>query len=71
VTLARMTQDGVEVAEYLRAHLHKDKIVLIGHSWGSFLGIQIVKQRPDLFYAFVGTGQVVGKQTFEWQFELT
>ena len=66
-----MTQDGVEVAEYLRAHLHKDKIVLIGHSWGSFLGIQIVKQRPDLFYAFVGTGQVVGKQTFERQFELT
>jgi pimeloyl-ACP methyl ester carboxylesterase len=71
MTLARMTQDGVEVAEYLRAHLHKDKIVLIGHSWGSFLGIQIVKQRPDLFYAFVGTGQVVGKQTFERQFELT
>jgi pimeloyl-ACP methyl ester carboxylesterase len=71
MTLARMPHDGVEVAEYLRAHLHKDKIVLIGHSWGSFLGIQIVKQRPDLFYAFVGTGQVVGKQTFERQFELT
>jgi pimeloyl-ACP methyl ester carboxylesterase len=71
MTLAQMTQDGVEVAEYLRAHLHKDRIVLIGHSWGSFLGIHIVKQRPDLFLAFVGTGQVVGKQTFEKQFELT
>jgi pimeloyl-ACP methyl ester carboxylesterase len=71
MTLAQMTQDGVEVAEYVRAHLHKDRIVLIGHSWGSFLGIHIVKQRPDLFYAFVGTGQVVGKQTFEKQFEVT
>ncbi|MCP3469127.1 alpha/beta hydrolase [Bradyrhizobium sp. CCGUVB1N3] len=71
MTLAQMTEDGVEVAEYLRAHLHKDRIVLIGHSWGSFLGIHIVKQRPDLFYAYVGTGQVVGKQTFEKQFELT
>lgn len=69
MTLAQMTEDGVEVAEYLRAHLHKDRIVLIGHSWGSFLGIHIVKQRPDLFYAYVGTGQVVGKQTFEKQFE--
>ena len=71
MTLAQMTQDGVEVAEYLRAHLHKDRIVLIGHSWGSFLGIHIVKQRPDLFYAFVGTGQLIGKQSFEKQFELT
>lgn len=71
MTLAQMTQDGVELAEYLRAHLHQDKIVLVGHSWGSFLGIHVVKQRPDLFYAFVGTGQVVGKQTFERQFELT
>jgi pimeloyl-ACP methyl ester carboxylesterase len=70
MTLAQMTQDGIEVAEYLRTHLGKDRIVLVGHSWGSFLGIHIVKQRPDLFYAFVGTGQLIGKQSFEKQFEL-
>jgi pimeloyl-ACP methyl ester carboxylesterase len=70
MTLAQMTEDGVEVAEFLRAHLHKDRIVLVGHSWGSFLGIHIVKQRPDLFHAFVGTGQVVGRQTVEKQFDL-
>lgn len=71
MTLGRMTQDGVELAEYLRTHLHKDKIVLVGHSWGSFLGIHMAKQRPDLFCAFVGTGQVVGRTTFEKAFELT
>jgi pimeloyl-ACP methyl ester carboxylesterase len=71
MTLERMTQDGVELAEYLRTHLHKDKIVLVGHSWGSFLGIHIVKQRPDLFYAYVGTGQVIGRATFEKAFEIT
>jgi pimeloyl-ACP methyl ester carboxylesterase len=70
MTLAQMTQDGVELAEFLRAHLHKDRVILIGHSWGSFLGIHIVKQRPDLFHAYVGTGQVVGRQTFERQFDL-
>jgi pimeloyl-ACP methyl ester carboxylesterase len=70
MTLERMTQDGIELAEYLRTHLHKDKIVLVGHSWGSFLGIYIVKQRPDLFYAYVGTGQVIGRATFEKQFEI-
>jgi pimeloyl-ACP methyl ester carboxylesterase len=71
MTLAQMTQDGIELAEYLRTHLHKDRIVLVGHSWGSFLGIHIVKQRPDLFYAFVGSGQLIGKPSFEKQFELT
>jgi pimeloyl-ACP methyl ester carboxylesterase len=53
----RMAQDGIEVAEYLRNHLHKEKIILLGHSWGSILGVHIVKQRPELFYAYVGTGQ--------------
>jgi pimeloyl-ACP methyl ester carboxylesterase len=71
MTLERMTQDGIELAEYLRIHLHKDKIVLVGHSWGSFLGIHIVKQRPELFYAYVGTGQVIGRATFEKAFEIT
>jgi pimeloyl-ACP methyl ester carboxylesterase len=71
MTLERMTQDGIELAEYLRTHLHKDKIVLVGHSWGSYLGIHIVKQRPDLFHAYVGTGQVIGRATFEKAFEIT
>ena len=70
MTVAQMTQDGIELAEFLRTHLHKDRIILVGHSWGSFLGIHVVKQRPDLFYAFVGTGQLVGKKSFEKQFEL-
>jgi pimeloyl-ACP methyl ester carboxylesterase len=71
MTLERMTHDGIELAEYLRTHLHKDKIVLVGHSWGSYLGIHIVKQRPDLFHAYVGTGQVIGRATFEKAFEIT
>jgi len=71
MTLERMAQDGVELAEYLRRRLHKDRIVLVGHSWGSFLGIHIARQRPDLFYAYVGTGQVVGRTTFEKAFALT
>ena len=35
ISLARMTQDGVELAELLRTQLRKDKIILVGHSWGS------------------------------------
>ena len=58
ITLDRMTQDGIELAEYLRKHVGKKKIILVAHSFGSVLGLRMVHLRPDLFYAYVGTGQV-------------
>lgn len=58
MSVDRMTQDGIEVSEFVRNHLYKDKIILLGFSWGSLLGIHMAKQRPDLFYAYVGTGQI-------------
>jgi proline iminopeptidase len=59
MTLHRMIQDGIEVAEYARRRLSKDKVIILGHSWGAYLGVNMIKKRPDLFYAYVGTGQVV------------
>ena len=59
LTIDKVTSDGTEVADYLRQHLHKPKLVLLGHSWGSVIGVKMTKARPDLFYAYVGTGQVV------------
>jgi pimeloyl-ACP methyl ester carboxylesterase len=58
LTIDRMAQDGIELAEVLRKLLGKDRIVLVGHSWGSILGAFMAKARHDLFWAFVGTGQV-------------
>jgi len=58
ITIERMVLDGVELSGMLAKKLGKDKIVLVGHSWGSILGVFMAKARPDLFYAFVGTGQV-------------
>ncbi len=59
MTIAQMTKDGIAVAEYLRARLHKNRIVLLGHSWGSLLGVHMVQTWPDLFSVYVGTGQIV------------
>ncbi len=58
ITVDRMVQDGVELSEYLRKHLAKDKIFIVCHSFGTLLGIGMARARPDLFYAYVGTGQV-------------
>lgn len=61
ITPDRMVQDGIELSELLKKRLHKEKIIVVGHSWGSVLGFFMVKVRPDLFYAFVGTGQVAAE----------
>jgi pimeloyl-ACP methyl ester carboxylesterase len=60
-----IARDGVELAEWLRGRLGKDKVILLGWSWGSILGVHMVKARPDLFAAYVGTGQVVAMQEGE------
>ena len=31
-------------------------MILVGQSWGAVLGVNVIKRRPALFYAFVGTG---------------
>jgi pimeloyl-ACP methyl ester carboxylesterase len=59
MALDRLCRDAREVAEYARKRLSKKKVILVGQSWGAELGLHVVKRWPDLFYAFVGTGQPV------------
>ncbi|HLJ52944.1 MAG TPA: alpha/beta hydrolase [Rhizomicrobium sp.] len=59
MSLPRVAQDGIELAQFLCRHLGKRKIIVLGHSWGTMVGLEMVVQRPDLFSAYVGTGQVV------------
>jgi len=65
MTVERMAADGIEVALYLTQMLHKPKVVLVGASWGSILGVHMAHARPDLFHAYVGISQGVS-----WQREL-
>lgn len=60
LTLEQLTRDGIEVAEYGRRRLGKDRIILLASSFGSTFGLAIAKQRPDLFHAYVGTDQNTG-----------
>ena len=59
LTIAQMTADGIEVAEYLIKYLDKKKVILFGTSWGSALATKMALKRPDLFYAYVGHSQMV------------
>jgi len=62
LSLERIVGDTIELAEKLG---QGRKIFLIGHSWGSLVGVKAVQRRPDLFYAYVGTGQLVHRDRQE------
>jgi len=59
LTVEQMTADGIEVSEYLIEKLGKKKIIIVGSSWGSVLGVTMAIKRPDIFYAYVGHSQLV------------
>ena len=59
LTLDLMTRDGVELTQWLQRRLGQDKVILMGGSWGSALGVLMAKARPDLFHAYIGSGQLV------------
>lgn len=65
LTITRMVADALEVVEFLTATLGKRKVVVVGHSWGSVLGVHLIKRRADLVSAYVGTGQLVNKRRNE------
>jgi pimeloyl-ACP methyl ester carboxylesterase len=65
LSVDRMVQDAMGVVEFLIETLRKPKVLLVGHSWGSALGVYMLKQRPERFSAFVGTGQLVNKKENE------
>lgn len=58
-TFAQMTDDAVEIVDFLRAHLHKDKVTLLAGSMGTMLGVPLAIRRPDLFTALVCTDMYV------------
>ena len=59
LSVDRLTQDGIELTQYLKSHLHKNKVILFAVSFGSVIGLKMVYARPDLFAAYVGSGQFV------------
>jgi pimeloyl-ACP methyl ester carboxylesterase len=57
-----MVDDSVEVAEWALRRLGQRSLIVLGTSWGSLLGLHLVKRRPDLVLAYVGEGQFVDGQ---------
>ena len=58
MTAEQFVDDTIAVTNYLRERFGQDKIYLMAHSWGSYIGIQAAAHEPDLYYAYIGVGQI-------------
>jgi pimeloyl-ACP methyl ester carboxylesterase len=58
MTLDQMISDTQEVTNYLRQRFGKEKIYLMGHSGGTFIGIQAAARAPELYHAYIGVAQM-------------
>ncbi len=68
LTLDRSVADAIEVTNYLRQRFDESRIYLVGNSWGTTLGVLAVQQHPELYHAFVGTGQMVSQSETDRMF---
>lgn len=60
MTEAQLVDDTVELSALLRTRFHQNRIIIVGHSWGSLLAARAAAARPDLYCAYISTGQIVG-----------
>jgi pimeloyl-ACP methyl ester carboxylesterase len=58
MTLEQLIKDVLDVTNYLRHRFGQEKIYLMGHSGGTFIGIQAAARAPELYYAYIGVAQM-------------
>jgi proline iminopeptidase len=70
----RMLADTEEMVKWLRSTLKKDKIFVIGTSWGSYLGLELARNHPEWLHAYIGMGQMTSapeseRRAWAWTLE--
>jgi pimeloyl-ACP methyl ester carboxylesterase len=73
LTLERMVADAEELTAWVRKDLGKEKVFVLGHSWGSYLGLQIAQRHPEWLHAYIGVGQLADgpeSERRDWRFAL-
>ena len=58
MTVEQLISDTLAVTNYLRHRFGQEKIYLMGHSGGTFIGIQAAVRAPELYYAYIGVAQM-------------
>lgn len=61
ITLDLLISDTFAVTNYLRERFDQEKIYLMGHSGGSFIGVFAAARAPELYHAYVGIAQMTNQ----------
>jgi len=59
MTVEQYIADVHEMTQYLKRRMNKDRIYILGHSWGTQLGMVAAHRYPEDYVAYIGVGQVV------------
>ena len=57
--IERFVSDVEELSRYLSRKFGQEKIYLLGHSWGSMIGLLAAARSPELYHAYIGVAQVI------------
>jgi len=71
LTVRQTLDDTYELTRLLQDSFGQKRIYLVGHSWGTYLGMLAVWEHPEYYAAYVGMGQesMSGRRVFEVQKE--
>ncbi len=69
MTITQFIEDMDHVVEYVRRHLGRERLFLLGHSWGATLGMLYAKQFPEKVAGYIGVGQPSGPEVEHHAYE--
>ena len=61
----QLIDDTKSLSRYLCRRFGREKIYLMGHSGGSFIGLQVAAEAPELYSAYIGVAQMVNQRASE------
>lgn len=65
MSIEQLIEDTHEMTLYLKKRFKQDKIYLMGHSFGTYLGIKTIEKYPNDYLAYFGIGQISSQRESE------
>jgi pimeloyl-ACP methyl ester carboxylesterase len=61
LTVEQMVDDVYKMTKYLQKRFGKNKIYLLAHSWGTYLGVKTIEEYPNEYAAYIGISQITNQ----------
>lgn len=65
LTSEKYFEDAITVTNYLRGRFNKEKIYLVGHSFGTYISLNVVQKNPELYEGYIAMSMCVDQKKSE------